>query len=279
MGVIKKNFKKIIVIVFYVIVVIFAAIYFSDDRPKDIALSVDATKNEQSNILGSKTDIKQKLLSVVKNEYYPVIKVVDGDTIDIDMSGAIERLRLIGVNTPETVDTRRPVECFGTEASQKAKELLVGQKVKIVDDDTQGDRDRYGRLLRYVFLEDGAFFNLWMIQNGYAHEYTYAVPYSYQADFKQAEVYAKENNLGLWDATVCDYADESIKQIGVDELENIKIQSDHVFYTSSYHSAKLYYCETDTAWENLSSRYLEEFDNENDLLARYPNKTLHEPCK
>ena len=219
MRVIKKNFKKITIITFCVIALSLEFIYFRDNHLKevvkiddttDITQNADDAGNGQPNVLGSKLEIKQKFSDdfsevVIENEHYLVVKVVDGDTIDIDMNGTIERLRLIGMNTPETVDPRRPVECFGADASKKAKELLVGKKVKIVNDGTQGNRDKYGRLLRYVFLEDGTFFNLWMIQNGYAHEYTYAVPYAYQADFKQAEVYARENNLGLWDIGVCDY--------------------------------------------------------------------------
>ncbi|MEK9207587.1 MAG: thermonuclease family protein, partial [Patescibacteria group bacterium] len=124
-------------------------------------------------------------------EAYKVIKVVDGDTIDVDINGEISRLRLIGIDTPETVDPRKPVQCFGREASNKAKELLQGQFIFLESDETQGERDKYKRLLRYVFLPDGRNFNLLMISSGYAHEYTYDEPYKYQADFKQAEIDAR----------------------------------------------------------------------------------------
>jgi len=103
---------------------------------------------------------------------YDVVKVVDGDTIDVSINGKTERIRLIGINTPETVDPRKPVECFGKEASDKAKTLLGGMKVYLESDITQGELDKYSRLLRYVFLENGTNFNLLMIKEGYAYEYT-----------------------------------------------------------------------------------------------------------
>jgi len=142
----------------------------------------------------------------VKNDirkYFEVIKVVDGDTVDVKINGKTERLRLIGINTPETVDPRKPVECFGREASAKAKELLLNQKVFLEADDTQDERDKYGRLLRYLYREDGLFYNLEIIKQGYAYEYTYQVPYIYQQQFKAAEDYARENKLGLWAEGAC----------------------------------------------------------------------------
>lgn len=135
-----------------------------------------------------------------QDDLYSVIKVVDGDTIDVSINGQIERLRLIGINTPETVDPRKPVECFGREASDRARALLDGKKVLLESDPNQGERDKYSRLLRYVFLESGENFNLMMVQDGYAYEYTYDTPYKYQDEFKGAQRYAETNRLGLWGA-------------------------------------------------------------------------------
>ncbi len=137
-------------------------------------------------------------------DLYKVTKIVDGDTITVDIAGKIETLRLIGINTPETVDPRKPVECFGKEASNKAKEILTGKSIRLEADSTQDERDKYGRLLRYVFLADGTSFNKMMISEGYAYEYTYNIPYKYQIEYKQAEKEAKEAQKGLWAAGVCD---------------------------------------------------------------------------
>ncbi len=134
---------------------------------------------------------------------YDVVRVVDGDTIDVNIDGKVERLRLIGMDTPETVDPRKPVQCFGKEASAKAKELLSGKKVRLEKDDSQGNRDKYDRLLRYVFLEDGTSFNKKMIAMGYAHEYTYNLPYKYQSEYKQAQKDAEKAGKGLWSPSTC----------------------------------------------------------------------------
>lgn len=136
-------------------------------------------------------------------KYYSVVKVVDGDTVDVDIEGKVERLRLIGINTPETVDPRKPVECFGREASAKAKEWLEGREVSLEPDPSQAERDKYGRLLRYLKTKDGLFYNLEIIRQGYAYEYTYDVPYKYQQEFKTAQAEARAAGRGLWADGVC----------------------------------------------------------------------------
>ncbi|MBI4035724.1 thermonuclease family protein [Candidatus Daviesbacteria bacterium] len=134
---------------------------------------------------------------------YTVTSVIDGDTVKVTLGSEQETLRLIGIDSPETVDPRKPVQCFGKEASAKAKALLSGKSVRLEADPTQGERDKYQRLLRYVFLEDGTSFNKLMISEGYAHEYTYNVPYKYQAEFKQAQKEAEANKRGLWADDAC----------------------------------------------------------------------------
>lgn len=133
---------------------------------------------------------------------YKVIKVVDGDTVDVQVGKKVERIRMIGMDTPETVDPRKPVQCFAKEASARAKQLLLGKQVQLVADPTQGERDKYGRLLRYV-ISDGLNFNKRLIAEGYAHEYTYNIPYKYQAYFKQTQKDAQKAQKGLWSPTTC----------------------------------------------------------------------------
>lgn len=134
---------------------------------------------------------------------YHVASVVDGDTIKVETDGVIKTVRLIGIDTPETVDPRKPVQCFGKEASNKAKELMADQDVLLESDTTQGDTDKYQRLLRYVRLQDGTLVNQFLIEHGYAHEYTYDAPYKYQAEFKAAEMDAQANKRGLWSQETC----------------------------------------------------------------------------
>ncbi len=135
---------------------------------------------------------------------YKVAKVVDGDTINVLVDGKSRPIRLIGIDTPETVDPRKSVQCFGKEASNKTKELLTGKSVVLEEDPTQGDTDKYNRLLRFVFLEDGTHINKLLISEGYAHEYTYqGNPYKYQSEFIQAQTQARENKKGLWADNAC----------------------------------------------------------------------------
>lgn len=214
---------------------------------------------------------------------YSVVSVVDGDTIKVNMDGTTETLRLIGIDTPESVHPTKPVECFGIEASNRAKELLNGKKVKLEKDPSQGERDKYGRLLVYVIMEDGVNFNKKMIKDGYAYEYTYNTPYKYQAEFKQAQVDAKNNKRGLWaDGACVEKIEEVIEQtVAEQEKEQTpQIQSDgYKWYVSSHYSSKQYYCETDEAWKDLSKKYLKEYSSEAELLRYFPNHTLHEPCQ
>lgn len=126
-----------------------------------------------------------------------VTRVMDGDTIQVSRNGKTETVRLIGVNTPETVDPKKPVECYGPEASAETKQALEGKQVSLEADPSQGDRDKYGRLLRYVYLH-GENVSYYLIQMGYGREYTYDKPYKYQKDFQQAQAAAQQAGFGLW---------------------------------------------------------------------------------
>jgi len=132
-----------------------------------------------------------------------VVRVIDGDTVDVQLAGTEVRVRLIGIDTPEIVDPRTPVQCFASEASDKDHELLDGQVVAMEADPSQDDTDRYGRLLRYLWLPDGHILNQEMVAQGYAFEYTYRVPYKYQDAFKQAQHDARAQQLGLWSPATC----------------------------------------------------------------------------
>jgi micrococcal nuclease len=124
-----------------------------------------------------------------------VERVVDGDTIRVT---GHERVRLIGIDTPETVDPRRPVQCFGREASARTKPLLpVGTPVRLVYD---VDRyDRYGRTLAYVYrARDGLFVNASLVRDGYAVAYTVPPDVAHADDFVRFERLARSTTRGLW---------------------------------------------------------------------------------
>lgn len=141
---------------------------------------------------------KVKLPKIDPEKQYEVVKIVDGDTFKVKVEERTVTVRMIGVDTPETVDPRKVVQCFGKEASAKTKELLWKHSVVLKIDPTQAIADKYGRLLAYVYRDDGIFINKYLLENGYAHEYTYNVPYQYQKDFKDLEKKAREGKVGLW---------------------------------------------------------------------------------
>lgn len=126
-----------------------------------------------------------------------VERVVDGDTIVV---GGGERVRFIGIDTPETVDPRKPVQCFGEAASQFTKHLLPpGTGVRLAYDVER--TDRYGRTLAYVYrARDGLFVNLVLVQRGYAQAATYPPDVEHADDFVAAARRAREQGRGLWSA-------------------------------------------------------------------------------
>jgi micrococcal nuclease len=129
-----------------------------------------------------------------------VTTVVDGDTIHVSIAGRNETVRLIGIDTPETVDPRSPVECFGEEAHRHTEELLPkGTAVRLVRDVEA--RDRYHRLLAYVYrVEDDLFVNLALAEDGFADLLTFPPNVAHVADFTKAVKDARDAGRGLWTA-------------------------------------------------------------------------------
>jgi micrococcal nuclease len=123
-----------------------------------------------------------------------VVRVIDGDTVEIEGG---ERVRYIGIDTPETVDPRKPVQCFGVEASKKNKEMVEGKMVRLEKDIT--DRDKYNRLLRYVWVGD-VFVNLELVKQGFAYSYSYPPDIKYQDRIVKAQEEARGAKRGLWNS-------------------------------------------------------------------------------
>lgn len=150
------------------------------------------------NVLSTEAEVIEE-----KGVRVQVVDVVDGDTVRIVHNTSKKVVRLIGIDSPETVHPQKKVECFGKEASDKLLELIDDRWVYIHADNSQGDVDRYGRLLRYIFLENGTHINEHMISEGYAVEYTYDEPYMYQSSFKKAQKNAQDSKKGLWADNAC----------------------------------------------------------------------------
>ncbi len=138
-----------------------------------------------------------------EHETYLVSRVVDGDTVHLLRGEETIKFRLVGIDTPETVDPRKEVECYGQEAKEYLEDLILNQQVVVENDLTQDAYDRYGRMLGYIYLGD-VLVNLKMIEEGYAYEYTYRLPYQFQDEFKNAQARAQLENRGLWSESSCD---------------------------------------------------------------------------
>lgn len=129
--------------------------------------------------------------------YYKVSKFIDGDTLQVDMSGVHESIRFIGVDTPETHDPRKAVQCFGQAAANFTIQLIGQQAIRLEADPLNTNRDRYNRLLRYVYLPDGTLVNAELIKQGYGFAYT-SFPFSKSDEFRKLQTEARQQGKGLW---------------------------------------------------------------------------------
>ena len=140
--------------------------------------------------------LKQTVLATQPGLWH-VTKAVDGDTIDVQMGTQKETVRFIGMDTPETHDPRKPVQCFGLAAAAHTKSLLEGKDVRLEPDPADSDRDKYHRLLRYIYLPDGTLVNAALIRDGYAFAYV-IFPFTKIDQFRALEADARTHNRGLW---------------------------------------------------------------------------------
>ena len=137
--------------------------------------------------------------SVEQNQpgLYTVTGFSDGDTISVDMNGKKEKVRFIGVDTPETHKPNAPVQCYGPAASAFTKNVIGAKKVRLEADPLSTNRDRYDRLLRYVYLPDGTLVNERLIRDGYGFYYPY-FPFKKSGQFEIAQNKARAENKGVW---------------------------------------------------------------------------------
>ncbi len=143
------------------------------------------------------TQTVQKTIENVNPGYYHVSKFDDGDTIAVDMEGKTETIRFIGVDTPETHDPRKPVQCYGKNASAFTKNTIGTQNVRLEADPLSGNRDRYNRLLRFVYLPNGELLNYELVKDGYGFAIT-GFPHTKMESFVNVQAEAKSQNRGLW---------------------------------------------------------------------------------
>lgn len=142
----------------------------------------------------------EKIETTIENSTpgrYSVVSFDDGDTIVVDMQGRKEQIRFIGVDTPETKDPRKPVQCYGKEASSFTKQIIGEQPVRLEADPESSNRDRYDRLLRYVYLPNGTLLNQLLVSEGFGFAIT-GFPFTKMDEFVAAQNQARTTQKGLW---------------------------------------------------------------------------------
>ncbi len=217
-----KKLQEIVIGTFFLIVLVIAGIHslfetiFGDpeeviQKPQKQIEAVKEKKPPQKAVTPPKKEVAQKKIPVKTTSSIPktppptnpnqtrVLKVVDGDTIEIMWNNKREKVRIKGLDTPEVKDPRYPVQCYGEKASQKAKDLLSG---KIITVETDNSRGKYGRLLAYIRLKSGEDFGEKMIREGYAWHYR-TFPHERMSVYDKAEIEARDNNRGLWAPDTC----------------------------------------------------------------------------
>jgi micrococcal nuclease len=183
-----KNFKPMLKLV--IVAIIGAAL-------ASFGLNISNEKIDEA-VTAVMTTEEQASLEISDN-LYEVVSVIDGDTLVVNFGSKNETIRVIGINTPETKNAPQGAECFGEEASSKAKNLLLNTKITLQADSSQAERDKYQRLLAYVGLADGRDFGTVMLAEGFAYEYTYqGSKYLNQSLYKDTAVKAKDSEVGLW---------------------------------------------------------------------------------
>lgn len=158
-------------------------------------------------LIAVNTDIGKIVpMQTVQLGFYRVVEVYDGDTIAVDMNGQIEKVRMIGVDTPETHKPDTPVQCYGPEASEYTKNLLTNKTVRLEADPTNSNRDRYDRLLRYVYTEEGELVNQSLISLGYGFDYL-SFTFQKSKEFAALGDAARNSRVGLWAACQSTFKD------------------------------------------------------------------------
>jgi micrococcal nuclease len=138
-----------------------------------------------------------KLAEINQPGLYPVASFIDGDTIAVNMNGNVETVRFIGVDTPETHKPKTPVQCYGPDAAAYTKATIGNQRVRLQADPLDTNRDRYGRLLRYIYLPSGTLLDEQLIQRGYGFAYL-GFPFEKSSQFAADQAAAQASRAGLW---------------------------------------------------------------------------------
>lgn len=252
------------------------------------AFNVDAAKKAPAN----KKKVVRKVAPNQGNSTFTeaiVTRVIDGDTLHVTVNKKKYKLRMVGVDTPETVHPKKPVEFYGKEASNYTKAQLTNKKVYLQKDVT--DTDKYGRLLRYVWLSKPSnnptkqevmtkMFNAQLVKNGYANVYTYPPDVKYIPIFRELEQQARKNNVGLWNPQLAANFDSSGAQkntvatakatdkntsTNTQVVENTTTESKVI--VKGHRKSKIYHMPGDQSYNKISKKNLVIFNSPQEAEA------------
>lgn len=183
------------------------------------------------------------ILSEIENNLifkkeYKVISVIDWDTIKIDYNWVQTNIRMIWIDSPESNPTRYwYVECYWDEAKKYLTSLIEWKKIELEIDSTQWEKDKYWRLLAYI-IYSWENINQKMIEDWYAREYTYNLPYKYQSEFKQSQKNASEKNIWLWSESTCNWERKNIDEEKKTESNNNSYSCNQKKYCTEMNSCE-----------------------------------------
>ena len=183
--------------------VFFSGCSISEQDIDDVLEEIKEIQEIQETEEQEEGEIKNPEDETSDKNLYDVEYLYDGDTYSIWVDGKKEKIRVLGIDTPEKTGGFRPEECFGGHASTYAKKQLLGKKVALLKPETHENTDKYGRLLRYVFL-DGNDFGGHLTEEGYAFSYK-KFPHPRLTYYNQLEKEAQKNKKGMWNPDNCDY--------------------------------------------------------------------------
>ncbi|MBP8591185.1 thermonuclease family protein [Candidatus Shapirobacteria bacterium] len=180
----RRGKSKQNILLFLAALLLFLASFFTEPE-----------KNSEESPLPTPTPVGEKLptpSASQEREKAKVARVIDGDTIELEDG---RKVRYIGIDTPETVDPKKPVQCYGKEAYLENKSLVEGKEIEMEKD--VSETDHYGRFLRYVWAKE-VFINEYLVREGFAHAVTFPPDVKYQGLFLEAERKAREESKGFW---------------------------------------------------------------------------------
>jgi micrococcal nuclease len=213
-------------------------------------ISLAACQSKEENISNLTTPDGAPLLSAT------VTNVVDGDTIDVEIDGQEERVRLLLVDTPETKHPSKPIQPFGPEASEYTKTTLLGKQVGLEKD--VSERDRYGRVLAYIWLDD-RMHNEALIEKGLARVATFPPDIKYVDRFREKQSEAQQNGVGIW--SMEDYVQDKGFDTSIPD-DDQKIDGNCVGIIKGNRNSKIYHLEGGAHYDDVATHNIVWFCSE-----------------